>query len=112
VALLDVAMPCVQDGYTLARQLRGDVPLLMAVTGFADDEHRRSCEQAGFDLFLAKPLDHEQFQALLAAAARLIAQAGQSNELAEQTRQGYAEFLVQWRRDQKLAARAKELRDE
>jgi CheY-like chemotaxis protein len=115
VALLDVAMPSEQDGYMLARQLREDVPLLVAVTGYADLEHRGECEQAGFDLVLAKPLDHDQFQSLLAEAARLITETGrllgQHRELVAQARRRYAEFLVQWRRHHELAAQAQQLMD-
>jgi CheY-like chemotaxis protein len=85
----------------------------VAVTGYADLEHRRACQQAGFDLVLAKPLDHEQFQSLLAEAARLIAQtrrlAGQHKALVEQAVQRYAEFLAHWRRHQELAADATRL---
>jgi CheY-like chemotaxis protein len=115
VALLDVAMPREQDGYALARQLRDDIPLLVAVTGYADLEHRGQCEQAGFDLFLAKPLDHEQLQTLLAEAARRVVETrqlvGQHKELVEQARQRYADLLVQWRRRQELGAKARQLID-
>jgi CheY-like chemotaxis protein len=113
LALLDVAMPRERDGYALARQLREDVPLLVAVTGYADVEHRGQCEQAGFDLVLAKPLDHERFQKLLAEAARLIAETrrlvGHHKELVAQARRRYGDFLVQWRRHQELADRAREI---
>jgi CheY-like chemotaxis protein len=116
VALLDVSIPREQDGYALARQLRADVPLVIAVTGYADDEHRRGCEQAGFDLIFAKPLAPERLEMLLAEAARLVAEtrqlAGQTHDLAEQVRRHYAEFLAHWRRHQELAARARQLIDE
>ena len=108
MALLDVAVPHVEDGYALAGQLRADVPLLVAVTGFADGEHRRRCEEAGFDLVFAKPLDHEQLPALLADAARLIADAGQSGGQPqvwdEQARQGWTALRARWRYQQELTA--------
>src|SRR6516162_5388422 len=54
MALVDVAIPRVEDGLDLAGRLHSDVPLLVAVTGYADGEHRRRCEQAGFDLVFAE----------------------------------------------------------
>jgi CheY-like chemotaxis protein len=116
VALLDVALPRERDGYAVARQLRADVPLLVAVTGYADLEHRGQCEQAGFDLVFAKPLDYERFQKLLAEAAQLIAEtrqlAGQRTELVEEARHRYAELALRWRRHQQLAERAREIVDQ
>lgn len=60
VAILDLAMPEV-DGYEVARQVRQreaskDV-LLIAVTGFADDAHRRRAREVGFDHYFVKPVD-------------------------------------------------------
>jgi CheY-like chemotaxis protein len=101
LALVDVAIPRVEDGLDLAGRLRPDVPLLVAVTGYADGEHRRRCEQAGFDLVLAKPVDHEQLQALLADAASVLAGAGQPGG---QGRQGWTELQARWRRQQEPTA--------
>jgi CheY-like chemotaxis protein len=68
VILSDLAMPDV-DGIALARMIRrqhwGRQPLLIAVTGFADDEHRRRAFAAGFDQVFAKPLDPIELQSLL-----------------------------------------------
>ena len=68
VVLLDVALPRV-DGGQLASRLRagaasGDC-LLIAVTALAGDRHRRLCYQAGFDLFLVKPVEAEVIEMLL-----------------------------------------------
>jgi DNA-binding response OmpR family regulator len=108
VALLDVAVPHLEDGYAVAGQPRPDVPLLVAVTGFADGEHRRRCEEAGFDLVFVKPVDHDLVQALLADAAGLIADAGQSGGQPqvwdEQARQGWTALRARWRYQQELTA--------
>ena len=69
LVLLDIGMPGM-DGYEVARQLRADggeaTPMLVAVTGFgrAGDAHRS--REAGFDHHLAKPVDREALQALIA----------------------------------------------
>ncbi len=60
VVILDLAMPDV-DGYEVARQVRqhdpGQQVVLIAVTGFADDAHRRLAEEVGFDHYFVKPVD-------------------------------------------------------
>jgi CheY-like chemotaxis protein len=59
VVLLDLAMPKM-DGCQLARLLRQQAcfthTLLIAITGYADETHRRLCEAAGFDQRLVKPV--------------------------------------------------------
>jgi CheY-like chemotaxis protein len=59
VAILDIAMPGM-NGYELARRLRAEHPgreiLLIALTGFGDDEHRRLATEAGFDHYFLKPV--------------------------------------------------------
>jgi signal transduction histidine kinase/ActR/RegA family two-component response regulator len=72
VVLMDIGLPG-RDGYEVARQLRGDpdlsagIALLVAVTGYAEDEARRSSREAGFDHHLVKPLDPEEVLALLSS---------------------------------------------
>ncbi len=60
VVILDLAMPGL-DGYDVARQLRlSDAckdALLIAVTGYADEEHRQLAMQVGFDYYLVKPVE-------------------------------------------------------
>ena len=68
VAFLDVGMPKM-DGYELARKLRGnlgELPLLVAVTGYGMAEDRRRSHEAGFDEHLVKPAAPTALQALLA----------------------------------------------
>jgi CheY-like chemotaxis protein len=67
VVLLDIGLP-VLSGYNVAQQLAalGDKkPLLIAVTGYSDAEHRKRCIEAGFDVHLLKPADLEYLQSLL-----------------------------------------------
>jgi PAS domain S-box-containing protein len=71
VALVDIGLPDM-DGLELARRLRERFPstedlLLVAVTGFGHDEARARSLAAGFDQHLAKPVDLDTLQGLLAA---------------------------------------------
>jgi signal transduction histidine kinase/CheY-like chemotaxis protein len=72
VALIDLGLPDV-DGLEVGRRLRavlGAGVLLVALTGRAAEEDRRSALEAGFDAHLAKPVDVEALKALLADAAK------------------------------------------
>lgn len=56
--ILDLGMPEL-DGYELARLLRvehGDVPLLIAATGYGQPQDRARAAAAGFDCHLIKPV--------------------------------------------------------
>lgn len=58
MVLLDLTLPKV-DGYQacrVIRQLKGDMPYIVAVTGWGGVEHRLKCVQAGFNLHLLKPV--------------------------------------------------------
>ncbi len=67
--LLDIGLPGM-DGYEVARQLRQlpglDRVLLIAMTGYGQEEDKRRSQQAGFDAHLVKPADLDAVQALLA----------------------------------------------
>jgi CheY-like chemotaxis protein len=69
VVLLDIGMPRL-SGYETARRLRGIAPgaLLVAVTGWGQEEHRRRSREVGFDHHLVKPVDPADLDALLAQA--------------------------------------------
>ena len=62
IVLLDLRMP-VMDGYEAARRLRAEPhskdAILIAVTGWGQQEHRDLSRIAGFDAHLTKPVDHE-----------------------------------------------------
>ena len=68
VVLLDLAMPTMH-GSQVARQLRRQPrfksTLLVAVTGYTDEAHRLSTEDAGFDLFLIKPVEPSTLEELM-----------------------------------------------
>src|SRR5262245_16592115 len=69
VALLDIGLPGAMDGYQVARRLHelasDKKPLLIAVTGFAQDVDRRRAAEAGIDLHLPKPADPEELLRVL-----------------------------------------------
>ncbi len=60
VVLMDIGLPKV-NGYDVARKIRQSNPqrriVLVAVTGWGQDEDRRRSQQAGFDHHLVKPVD-------------------------------------------------------
>jgi PAS domain S-box-containing protein len=69
VILCDVGLPDM-SGYDVARAVRADVALaatrLVALTGYAQPEDRRSAREAGFDAHLAKPPPLDALERLLA----------------------------------------------
>jgi CheY-like chemotaxis protein len=69
VVLLDIGMPKL-DGYEVARRIRaepwGKHAVLIALTGWGQDEDRRRSREVGFDSHLVKPLDPEALSTLLA----------------------------------------------
>ncbi|HVK10167.1 MAG TPA: response regulator, partial [Gemmataceae bacterium] len=71
VVLLDIGLPGI-DGYEVAARLRRQPELrealLVAVTGYGQDEDRRRAREAGFDEHLIKPIDPAALPALLARA--------------------------------------------
>jgi two-component system OmpR family response regulator len=78
VVLLDIGLPGWMDGWEVARRLQDlptfKRPLMVALTGYGDeDDHRRS-EEAGIDLHLTKPVDAGQLEALLSRFRSVIAQ--------------------------------------
>jgi CheY-like chemotaxis protein/anti-sigma regulatory factor (Ser/Thr protein kinase) len=61
VVLLDIGLPKLH-GYDAARRIRdlkGSGVLLIAVTGWGQDEDRRRSQNAGFDHHMTKPVDPE-----------------------------------------------------
>jgi DNA-binding response OmpR family regulator len=60
LVLLDLDLGAGLDGCEVARRMRGEAgapTCLVAVTGLGTTEHRRRAWEAGFDLFLLKPVD-------------------------------------------------------
>jgi two-component system CheB/CheR fusion protein len=68
VALCDIGLPGM-DGYQLARQLRQQEGLnksvLIAITGYGQEEDQRRAQEAGFDHHLIKPVDPAELEKLL-----------------------------------------------
>jgi signal transduction histidine kinase/integral membrane sensor domain MASE1 len=69
VVLLDIGLPGM-DGYEIARRIRARPELagvvLIALTGWGQDEDRSRSQAAGFDYHMVKPVDLEILQSLLA----------------------------------------------
>ena len=72
VGLLDIGLPDI-DGHELARRLRAmpetTQALLVALTGYGQEEDRRRAHNAGFDHHMAKPADLAKLLELLAGVA-------------------------------------------
>jgi len=68
IVLLDISMP-EMDGYEVARRIRGELglgdALLIALTGYGEDRHRRLAREAGFDQHVTKPVDASKLEELL-----------------------------------------------
>jgi CheY-like chemotaxis protein len=66
--LLDIGMPGM-DGHEVARRLREPPEfrgtLLVALTGWGQEQDRRRSKEAGFDRHLVKPVDPEALRELL-----------------------------------------------
>jgi two-component system, chemotaxis family, CheB/CheR fusion protein len=68
IVLLDLSMPGM-DGFEVARRMRaepwGRGALLVALTGWGQEQHRRRSIEAGFDRHMTKPADVETLRAVL-----------------------------------------------
>jgi CheY-like chemotaxis protein len=72
IILLDIGLPGM-DGYEVVRRLREGgcckESLIIAVSGYGQDEDRRRSQEAGFDHHLVKPVDYEALMSLFAAGS-------------------------------------------
>jgi CheY-like chemotaxis protein len=68
LVFLDIGMP-VMNGYDVAQRLRQrpglEHLLLVAMTGWGQEEDRRRSHEAGFDYHLVKPADPDALRQLL-----------------------------------------------
>lgn len=68
--LMEIGLPEL-DGFEVARRLRhqstDSTVLLVAVTGYGDEQNRRRSMDAGFDCHFVKPVEPDVLQSLLAA---------------------------------------------
>jgi CheY-like chemotaxis protein/anti-sigma regulatory factor (Ser/Thr protein kinase) len=73
VVLLDIGLPGI-DGFEVARRLRiqleGDLPYVVALTGYGQEEDRRRTREAGFDEHLVKPVNPPELELLLTGLPR------------------------------------------
>jgi len=69
VVLLDIGLPKM-NGYEACREIRkqawGKTVVLIAVTGWGQDEDRVQSQDAGFDAHMVKPVDHKKLLEFLA----------------------------------------------
>jgi len=68
VVLLDIGLPT-RDGYQVAREIRTHHPdrriLLVAVSGYGQEEDKRKSREAGFDRHFTKPIDFASIKKIL-----------------------------------------------
>ena len=73
LAVLDIGLP-VMDGYTLGSELRARMgsaaPVLIALSGYGQEEDRRRSEQTGFASHLVKPVDADRLIDLVEKLAK------------------------------------------
>jgi CheY-like chemotaxis protein len=69
LVLLDIGMPRL-NGYDAARRIRaerwGKSTLIVAMTGWGQDEDKRRASEAGFDRHFTKPVDPGDIEKLIA----------------------------------------------
>lgn len=68
IILMDIQMP-LMDGYVAARHIRNELKLtvpLVAMTAYVSKEERAKCMEAGFDAYIAKPIEEQKLIETLA----------------------------------------------
>ena len=97
VVLLDLGMPQM-DGFEVARRIRqlpgGRGVLLVALTGWGQDQDRERTADAGFDEHLTKPVDAAQLSMLLALEAGAKAEPKRAGALGSATTTQSSERMV------------------
>jgi PAS domain S-box-containing protein len=72
---LDIALPGM-DGYEVAARMRREEccknAVIVAITGYGQDEDRRRAAEVGFDHHFIKPLDHDALLSLISPAASAL----------------------------------------
>ena len=73
VIFLDLGLPKL-SGFDVARRIRGEpwgkTMVLVALTGWGQDENRRQTAEAGFDGHLVKPVEYSTLMTLLTSLSR------------------------------------------
>jgi CheY-like chemotaxis protein len=72
VMLLDIGLP-ILNGYEVAERLQRQAgaarPVMVALTGYGQEENRRQASMAGFEHYLVKPVDPSDLMQLLSSVA-------------------------------------------
>ena len=80
VALVDISLPGM-DGHEVARRLHAQTgdkrPLLIAITGNAQEEYRARSAEVGIDLHLIKPIEPDELRRLLRRFQGIIRPGGE-----------------------------------
>jgi signal transduction histidine kinase len=70
IVFLDISMPGI-DGHEACRRIRSEIAdrnvMVVAMTGWAQDQEKQRALEAGFDAYLVKPVDPAAFEELLAS---------------------------------------------
>jgi len=70
VVLMDIGLP-IMNGYEACRRIRdqawGASVVMVAITGWGQEEDRERSREAGFDLHLVKPVDHHELLRIVSA---------------------------------------------
>jgi CheY-like chemotaxis protein len=71
VVLMDIGLPIV-NGYEACRHIRaqawGASMVMVALTGWGQEDDREQSRAAGFDLHLVKPVDHAELSQVISSA--------------------------------------------
>jgi CheY-like chemotaxis protein len=71
VVLMDIGLPIV-NGYEACRLIRtqawGASMVMVALTGWGQEDDREQSRAAGFDLHLVKPVDHAELSRVISSA--------------------------------------------
>ena len=96
VMLIDLAMPHI-DGCGLVVRFRQNLAFaqtrFVAITGYADEEHKSSAMKAGFDTVLVKPVTLTAIKSVLASDVQVGASAYQSPRLPQRSSFGAKRHL-------------------
>lgn len=73
--IMDIGMP-IMDGYAAAREIRaqpwGQEMVLIALTGWGQDEDKQKTKEAGFDQHLVKPVEPDSIRRLIESVPKKI----------------------------------------
>lgn len=81
--ILDIGLPGI-DGYEVARRLRASADcrnaIIVAISGYSQEDDRRRSREAGIDHHLVKPVDFAELSALLADSVQVDMDAPNGNQ--------------------------------